>query len=228
MTAFERVTDGVGIEAVAALACEIWNQHFVPIIGQAQVDYMLETIQGASAIRGQITNGYEYFLVVVAGERVGYFALVPSPEHETAMLSKLYIRAACRGGGVGREAIAYVERLCAERGIGKLWLTVNVHNEGPIAFYRRMGFVHAGPLVQDIGSGFVMDDYRMEKIVGEGGGELRTSNIELRTSNVEYRTLNIEHRTSNVEHRTSNVEYRTLNIEFSSVRYGTINPWQGV
>ena len=30
------------IETLSKLACEIWNQHFVPIIGQAQVDYMLD------------------------------------------------------------------------------------------------------------------------------------------------------------------------------------------
>ena len=35
-----------------------------------------------------------------------------------------------------------------------------------IAWYTRMGFRNAGPIVQDIGAGYVMDDYRMEKVVG--------------------------------------------------------------
>ena len=44
-----------------------------------------------------------------------------------------------------------------------LWLTVNRHNEGFIDFYHRVGFHIACPMVQDIGDGFVMDDYKMEK-----------------------------------------------------------------
>ena len=44
-------------------------------------------------------------------------------------------------------------------------LTVNRHNAGSIAFYERMGFAVAGALVQEIGEGFVMDDYRMVKAI---------------------------------------------------------------
>jgi hypothetical protein len=32
--------------------------------------------------------------------------------------------------------------------------------------YKRLGFQIAAELVMDIGSGFVMDDYRMEKSLG--------------------------------------------------------------
>ena len=46
-----------------------------------------------------------------------------------------------------------------------LWLTVNKDNAGAIAWYTRMGFKNAGAIVQDIGAGYVMDDYRMEKSI---------------------------------------------------------------
>jgi len=167
MITFDRVTNDSDIEAVAALAHEIWNEHFVPLIGQAQVDYMLEKFLTPSVMRGQIPGGYEYYLVVLDGERVGFLALVPDPDGAAAHLSKLYVRSDRRGHGVGRAAIAFAERLCADRSIGKLWLRVNVGNAGPIAFYKRMGFHTAGAFVEDIGGGFVMDDYRMEKRVGE-------------------------------------------------------------
>jgi hypothetical protein len=35
--------------------------------------------------------------------------------------------------------------------------------------YEKIGFKNVGSLVQDIGSGFVMDDYKMEKTVGQPG-----------------------------------------------------------
>lgn len=46
-----------------------------------------------------------------------------------------------------------------------LWLTVNKDNAGAIAWYTRKGFKNAGAIVQDIGAGYVMDDYRMEKSI---------------------------------------------------------------
>jgi hypothetical protein len=45
-----------------------------------------------------------------------------------------------------------------------MWLTVNKQNP-TLDWYRRRGFVCTGSLVQEIGGGFVMDDYRMEKHV---------------------------------------------------------------
>jgi diamine N-acetyltransferase len=42
-------------------------------------------------------------------------------------------------------------------------LTVNKNNTGAISVYEKIGFRNVGSLVQDIGSGFVMDDYAMEK-----------------------------------------------------------------
>jgi GNAT superfamily N-acetyltransferase len=153
------------IEAVANLAREIWNEHFVPIVGQAQVDYMLDRFQSASAIGRQIADGYEYYLVSDGGQRIGYFALVPCPEERSAQLSKIYVRRPRRGHGAGRAILEFAEAYCIERRFGKLWLTVNRHNTGPIAFYEHMGFIRTGSLVQDIGSGFVMDDYKMVKSI---------------------------------------------------------------
>lgn len=49
------------IREIAVLAEEIWNQHFVDIIGKAQVDYMVEKFQSYPALKKQIEQeGYEY------------------------------------------------------------------------------------------------------------------------------------------------------------------------
>jgi GNAT superfamily N-acetyltransferase len=163
MTEILRVSKPDDIEKTAALAHDIWTRHYVPIIGQAQTDYMLARFQSAAAITQQIAGGYEYYLVTDDGEPVGYFALVPRPAENSTLLSKIYVREDRRKTGLGRAMVKFAETRCAEMGIGELWLTVNKHNAGSIAFYRRMGFTNTGSLVQDIGSGFVMDDYRMAK-----------------------------------------------------------------
>lgn len=151
------------IAAVAALAEEIWNQHYLPIIGRAQVDYMLERFQSRRAIAAQIEEGYCYFLVREGEGYAGYMAVVLRGDGPGMMLSKLYVLEESRGRGLGRAMVEFAERLCRQQGAKRLWLTVNKNNSASIDAYRRMGFRIAGPVVTDIGAGFVMDDYLLQK-----------------------------------------------------------------
>ncbi len=165
MIEMREVTVAADAEAVAALARDIWTRHYVPIIGQAQTDYMLDRFQSAPAIAGQIAQGCRYFLAVDGAERLGYLAFVAEPDGRSVLLSKIYVRGEKRRGGVGRAMLAFVEARCAESGATELWLTVNRRNADAIAFYRRMGFAVTGDRVTDIGGGFVMDDHRMAKSI---------------------------------------------------------------
>jgi len=89
--------------------------------------------------------------------------LVPHPAERNAQLSKIYVRRAQRGCGIGKAIVRFVEERCVERGIRELWLTVNRHNTDSMAFYRKTGFSRSGSVVQDIGDGFLMDDDKMVK-----------------------------------------------------------------
>lgn len=156
------------IAEVAALAHEIWNDHFPNIIGQGQVDYMLERFQSEAAIRAQIHDDrYEYYLVGDSGDRAGYFAIIQ--DADSLQLSKLYLRRATRGRGLGAQIVRWLEAESRSRGLSHVWLTVNKDNAGSIAFYRRVGFEIDSAIVTDIGHGFVMDDYRMVAAVHRGG-----------------------------------------------------------
>ena len=164
MPHFRPVTSQHDIAATARLAHEIWNDHYVSIIGQAQVDYMLDKFQSEKAITEQSAGDYEYYLIEDAGQAVGYLALVPQPDR-TMLLSKIYVQNQTRGRGLGRAALEFAEHLCRNSNITTLWLTVNKHNSRSIEWYQRMGFTNVGPIVTDIGAGFVMDDFKFEKTV---------------------------------------------------------------
>ena len=158
----ERVENPEQIATVAALAREIWTQHYEPIIGAAQVEYMLAKFQSAETIARQIVaEGYEYYLAPEAG----YLALVPDRTKKSMLLSKIYVKAARRGTGLGRALVAFAEKRAAELECAELWLTVNRNNTGSIAFYERAGFQKTRMVVTDIGDGFVMDDWWMAKEV---------------------------------------------------------------
>ncbi len=160
---FREVAAEADCLAVEKLAREIWNQHYVAITGQGQVDYMLTRFQRSAAILAQIVEGSRYFLVADGEAFVGYLAVVPCPRNADMKLSKLYLLQSYRGRGWGRAMVEVAERVCRESGLKSLWLTVNKHNSDAIAAYGRMGFHNTGPVETDIGDGYVMDDCRMEK-----------------------------------------------------------------
>lgn len=157
----EIVSDNNQIEIIEGLASEIWHEYFTPIIGLAQVDYMLDKFQSKQAIAEQIKNGFLYFSISSSDETIGYFAVLP--KEKELFLSKLYIQAAQRNRGYGRRVIQYIEQLAVKKGFSKISLTVNRYNNATIKAYEKFGFENTGTLVQDIGHGFVMDDYKMEK-----------------------------------------------------------------
>ena len=169
MASLARVGTRPQIAEVANLAREIWEEHYVPIIGPEQVAYMLGKFQSAKAIAAQLAGGYEYYTASHQGKIEGYVAVVPDQDNGTAMLSKIYVRKSARGHGFGRAMLEFAEALCRERGIRALWLTVNKNNRSSLAWYKRLGFKNAGSIIQDIGGGFVMDDYRLEKTIGQPG-----------------------------------------------------------
>jgi ribosomal protein S18 acetylase RimI-like enzyme len=80
-------------------------------------------------------------------------------------LSKIYIRSSERGKGYGRKAIQFLEKSAQEKGLRKITLTVNKNNIDTIKAYEKFDFRNIGPVVQDIGNGFIMDDYGMEKVI---------------------------------------------------------------
>jgi GNAT superfamily N-acetyltransferase len=162
------VRDARGIAMVARLADEIWREHYPPIIGTSQVNYMLERFQSEEAIAAQMAAGCRYFLIVHRARPVGYVACEPESEAGRLFLSKLYVRRDERRRGLARAALGFLEALCRREGLGRIALTVNRHNAGSIRTYEQLGFHRAGTQVKDIGGGFAMDDYVMEKEVPGG------------------------------------------------------------
>ena len=158
-----KISSDTDITAVAELADEIWHEHFIPIIGDQQVEYMLEKFQSPVAIAEQLRSGFEYYIAAINKKHVAYMGLVPDPPNGKMMISKIYVKREARGGGIGKRLLQLVEMECNKRRIGTIWLTVNRFNHAPIEWYRRNGFSVVDEVKKDIGGGFYMDDFIMQK-----------------------------------------------------------------
>ena len=147
-------------ERIEALAREIWIQHYAPMIGEEQVNYMLVNFQSAKAIVQQILSGTIYYIAYDGNIACGYSAIKADPKG--LFLSKLYVMEAYRGLGIARMMVDMIRAYAIEAGISRIWLTCNKNNAGSLSAYQQLGFSIVGESVVDIGEGFVMDDYVLE------------------------------------------------------------------
>ena len=161
MTTFIIAKDKKAFALIAKLARTIWKDHYTPIIGSDQVSYMLNKFQSAEAIADQVSRGYQYYLIFYNSKPAGYLAF--EKQLAELFLSKIYVSKEMRGKGIGKAAMDFVEREAQYLECTKISLTVNKHNTGSIKAYEKLGFHNLGGIVQDIGNGFVMDDFLLIK-----------------------------------------------------------------
>ncbi len=158
----QKATSDRDIKRIADLATIIWHEHFKTILSPEQIDYMVEKFQSYNAIKKAVENdGYTYYMAEYDGDLCGYLG-IHDEGNGVIFISKVYVRADMRKRGIATQLL---ERLKADFPDAKKWyLTVNKYNYGSIAVYEKRGFNKVKDLVTDIGNGFIMDDYVMEKI----------------------------------------------------------------
>ena len=156
-------------DELAAMAAVIWPEAFGDMITQAQIDYMLTHLQSATAMADQMRDGMAYFFVLDEDARIGYAALKHDRGNSISLLSKLYLLPDVRGTGVSTRALEALYDVARAAGSDRLSLTVNRFNARAIRFYEKHQFRTTQELVADIGGGFVMDDYCMERALNKQG-----------------------------------------------------------
>lgn len=169
---FEHVRAGQTqkIEDLSRLATQIVREHFEPIIGAAQNEYMIGRFQTPEAIARQIDEGYEYCFVCPPGttgteppeeRRIGFLAFCRRGENEL-YLGKFYLRADQRGKGYSHDMLEFVKREASRLGCDHITLNVNRNNFQAILAYEHLGFRKIREEKNDIGSGYYMDDFVYE------------------------------------------------------------------
>jgi diamine N-acetyltransferase len=165
-------------DTLAQLAEAIWRAHYSKIITSAQIDYMLAGRYTPEKLRLYLNADDRWLMLLridspTGNRAVGYcsYALTDDPgamkpgemKPSVMKLEQLYLLPELHGQGLGSLMLRHVEEQARARGRGTLMLQTNKRNAGAIAFYRKAGFTVREEAVFDIGNGFVMDDYVMEK-----------------------------------------------------------------
>lgn len=152
------------VEALCALAREIWRAHYPSIIGEAQTEYMLAQRYRPDIIRAELARGDIWWDTLAEdGCMVAYASSFRADESGAIKVDKLYVHPQRQRLGYGTALLAHTCERARRLGFQKVELAVNKRNASAIAAYRKSGFDIREAVVTDIGGGFVMDDYVMEK-----------------------------------------------------------------
>lgn len=149
--------------AIAEMARQIWNTHYVPMIGQAQVNYMLDKFYAQHSLAAQLQSGHRFYLIQQNDDTIGFLS-VSSANNCDYFLHKLYIYSQKANTGSGTEVF---ERLIYLINPKSLTLTVNRKNFKSINFYFKNGFRIKSVEDFDIGNGYEMNDFVMERLFSD-------------------------------------------------------------
>jgi len=150
------------IPLIRALTMLVWPQTYAPILREDQISYMLELMYHPDALLNQMNQRGHEFLILSANGTECAFASWGMQSSEIARLHKLYVLPSAQGTGAGKMLIDSIIDQVFEQGGNVLELNVNKYNPA-YTFYLKYGFLVVREEVLDIGNGYVMDDYVMQK-----------------------------------------------------------------
>lgn len=150
-------------EIIHKIALITWDATYSKILTSEQLDYMLDMMYSHKAIEEQIAiKGHEFLIIEEEGTPMGFAAYEINYHSETTKLHKLYVLPETHGKGAGRALLTVVENAARRHTNDKLVLNVNRFNPA-LNFYVKSGFENMGEDNVDIGNGYVMEDYLMQK-----------------------------------------------------------------
>ena len=143
------------------MAYEIWPETYSQILSKDQLEYMLGLFYNEQKLKTEIEQGVEFILIYEDVQPAG-FAAFSKTEPEVYKLHKIYVLPSQQGKGTGRFIIDEVIKAIKQVGAMALQLNVNRNNNAKL-FYEKLCFVVIREEDIDIGNGYFMNDYVMEK-----------------------------------------------------------------
>ena len=92
-------TDENQIKTISVLANTILHEFYGPQMPASHIDFFLDSFQSVDAIKAQLNDSWEYFLIDLNDVTIGYLGL--EFRDDKMLISKLYVLANQRNAGAG-------------------------------------------------------------------------------------------------------------------------------
>lgn len=152
------------VPIIREIAQITWYPTFKDILTEKQIEYMLEMMYSEEALQEQIeVKKHQFFLAKENEKTVGYLSVEVNYNHEPiTKIHKIYILPELQGKGIGKLLMQKAEQVALEHQNSILSLNVNRFNKA-LKFYETVGFSITKTEDIDIGNGYLMEDFVMEK-----------------------------------------------------------------
>ena len=151
------------IPAIQQIAYDSWPATYGQILSQAQIDYMLELMYNFNILKAQMTQTQVFCLALHNEQPLGFVAYeVNYQSSSSTKIHKIYILPQVQGQGVGKMLLGTAEEAARKQANNALVLNVNKFNKA-VLFYERVGFQQVRNEIIELGNGYVMDDFVMQK-----------------------------------------------------------------
>jgi diamine N-acetyltransferase len=155
--------DKTHIPLIQEIAFNTWPLTFGDILSEEQIKYMLEMMYSSESLKNQMEVKQHQFIILQSETNPIGFASFEFLNGFTK-IHKIYLLPTEQGRGSGRKMLNQISSISIQKNIHKLSLNVNRFNQA-VQFYLRTGFVIVKEENIDIGNGFLMEDYVMEKFL---------------------------------------------------------------
>lgn len=159
------------VALIRSLADGVWQATYASILSSEQIEYMFDMMYSDDNLIKQMRDKHHHFIIIYRNDiPCAYISIEPLGEGRYNF-QKIYARREVHGTGVGRymieQGIEWVRRIEAEAGrSGNIVIELFVNRANPaVNFYKHMGFEIVNTRDFDIGNGFFMNDYIMERTI---------------------------------------------------------------
>jgi ribosomal protein S18 acetylase RimI-like enzyme len=148
---------------IRQLAEQTFHITYLPLQPKEKVDYLFGLMYNPTSLADQMKNGQRFIL---AKDEMGYqgFASyeINCKKIGLTKIHKIYILPTVQGKGVGKKLINAIAEIAYQN--KNQTLSLNVYRKNPaIEFYEKLGFKKVEEIDINVGNGFTMNDYVMEK-----------------------------------------------------------------
>lgn len=158
---FEATTQD--LKTIQEIAYQTWPATYGKILSKEQLNYMLSQFYSEESLKNNVQNGHHFLLAKEDNIALGFVSYEHNYKQEpVTRIHKIYILPQTQGKGIGKLLIDAVEDLAKENHSVALSLNVNRFNKA-LTFYQKIGFEIISEEDIEIGRGYLMEDYKMEK-----------------------------------------------------------------
>lgn len=148
---------------IQEIAQKTWPIAYGSILKNEQLEYMLNRFYSFSSLSESMEVGHHYFIYSENEIPLGFVSLEFMQDLKSMKIHKLYVLPNQQGKKIGEKLFLKAIEIMISEDYKRLFLNVNRFNVA-LQFYLKMGMKIQKEENIDIGQGYLMEDYVMEKI----------------------------------------------------------------